>query len=104
MNDIKIPKSFTLFGRKMKVKMCNNLVVDNDHVGESKFRVEEIRVQVSDKVYPRTKDQTTQTYFHELTHIIIDEIEYSFNTPDEEEKFVRLFSKLLYQALKTAVY
>ena len=43
-----------------------------------------------------------RTYFHELTHAILDEIGYHKLSGDE--KFIEAFSLLLHQAMKTSKY
>lgn len=104
MVEMKLPKSFELMGRVFQVKIVPNLVNENDAVGEAKFRVDEVRLQKITESCPLTKDKQMQSYYHELVHHIICEMGYEFRNDNEEEKFVTLFSKLLYQGLKTAKY
>jgi len=104
MNRIEIPESFELFGREIQVNIIPDLAMDTDDIGEAKLRYDEIRLQKSTEGYPISRDRQMQCYYHELTHFILNEMDYIFRNNKDEEKFVSAFSRLLYQAIKSAKY
>lgn len=101
----KIPTSFTIFGREIKVLLKDNISQDDDAIGEAKYRVDEIWIQNNTPGYQIPKDKQVQTFYHELLHYIITESKmFTFESEAAEEKAVDVASKLLYQTLKTMKY
>ena len=102
MNEIKIPTSFQLFGSDWSILWDNKRMQDRESYGTSSYATKEItlsNIQESDTL---AEDKINQTYFHELTHAILDSMhEYDLSN---NEKFVNIFSELLYQSIKTAKY
>ena len=88
-----IPKQFKIFGLTIKVKQPWKVDKD-DNWGEASIAKKTIKVKRS-----LNKEQKEVTYLHELTHIILDSLEY--NDLSHDEDFVERFSKALHQALTT---
>lgn len=92
--EIKIPKTFKIFGLTFKVTQPHK--IDNkDNWGECSISKKSIKVKRS-----LNQEQKEITYLHELTHAILDCLEY--NDLSHNEEFVERFSKALHQALKTS--
>ena len=66
-------------------------------LGAANYDLKEIALDMS---YPSSNVE--QTYLHELTHMILAHMGEDELTGNE--KFVNLFSELLYQAIETAKY
>jgi hypothetical protein len=94
-----ISKSFTLFGNEWKVVYDKKRLDDLDLSGLCEFKNSTITLN---KQPDELKDFENTTFIHELTHAILEsmnEFELSAN-----EKFIEIFSSLLYQYIKTANY
>jgi len=89
-----IPKSFEIFGRTYKVTQPYK--VDNQgSLGECDSTHNIIKVRRNLK-----KDLKELTYLHEVTHAILDSLEY--HKLSKDEVFVERFSKALQQVLKSS--
>jgi hypothetical protein len=96
-----IPKSFQILGHTVKVEH-KEYVDFGANEGSSEHL--KLKIEVAKKDTKGDIPLTVQehTYFHELTHMILDNMgegELSSN-----EKFVDTFSALLHQAIKTSKY
>jgi hypothetical protein len=94
---MKIPKKFKIFGHEINVELSNDLHAKNDIWGEARYR--ENKIVIDNNIIEDLKEQT---FLHELVHLIlnyIDEKELRDN-----EKFVDLFSNILYQNFETMEY
>lgn len=89
-----IPKTFQIFGLTFKVTQPWKFK-NNDRWGECSIAKKTIKVLRS-----LNKEQKEVTYLHELTHAILDCLEY--NDLSNDEAFVERFSKALQQALTTS--
>lgn len=89
-----IPKQFTIFGLTFKVKQLKKLGKD-DHWGDCTISTKMIRLKKD-----LNQEQKEVTYLHEVTHAILDCLEYTELSGDED--FVERFSKALHQVLKTS--
>lgn len=96
-----IPKEFYLHGIKYLVKIADNLLGENDNLGEASYRLEEIRLQNILPGIPLTPLRQEQVFWHEVVHHILREMQ---SKKKDDEKFVELFSSLLHQALTTMKY
>ena len=96
---MKIPKSFQLLGRTIRVEFRDDLVQTADNQGEAHYRKDRIYIQPNAKGFPRSKEQVEATFCHELVHFILSEMEEEKLRQDE--RFVGLFSGLLHQALNS---
>lgn len=88
-----IPKSFKLFGRTFKVTQPKQ-IDGRSSWGSCNYGKAQIKV-----LKGLSDEDKEQTYLHEITHAILDGLEY--NELSDDEKFVDLFSKALHQVLTT---
>jgi hypothetical protein len=106
-NRFKIPNRFRLLGQTIEVELQSNLVYDNDNGGEARYRGNKIALQQSTEGFPRLLSQIEGNFFHELIHWILYMMGWvdSEGVPlNDDEKFVRLVSGFLHQALTTMEY
>lgn len=89
-----IPKNFKCIGFDINVRYSKEPMEDR---GYEYFDRQEIVIAPESEDYPR--QQVEQSFLHEVTHFILDCMEQEKLSKDE--KFVNLFSSLLYQALTT---
>lgn len=88
-----IPKKFKLFGRTFRITHPHKIDKGSSW-GSCDYG------KASIKILRRLSDEDKeQTYLHEMTHAILDGLEYK--ELSEDEKFVDLFSKALHQVLTT---
>lgn len=92
--EIFIPKRFKIFGLTFKVVQPWK-VDSKDNWGECSIAKKTVKVKRS-----LNQEQKEITYLHELTHTILDCLEY--NELSANEDFVERFSKALHQAIKTS--
>jgi hypothetical protein len=92
-NKINIPKTFQIFGLTFKVTQPWKF--KGDHWGECSIAKKSIKVKRS-----LNQEQKEITYLHEITHAILDCLEY--NDLSHDEDFVERFSKALHQVIKTS--
>lgn len=108
---IEIPKSFQLLGHTYKVEISDKLYEDHDAYGDCDVEKKLIRLQkigMVNRIDKKTKniidtieiteEDFIETFFHELTHVIL------YNIGEEklfsDEKFVGLMGKCFMEALK----
>ena len=89
-----IPRKFSIFGRDYKVTQPYK-VDSQGSLGECDSTHNTIKIRRNLK-----KDLKELTYLHEITHAILDSLEYHKLSSDEV--FVERFSKALHQVLKTS--
>lgn len=94
-----IPKSFKIFGQTIKVQMVKTLVSDEEAVGLWLANENKIKLQKSSEKYPIKEENIEQTFYHELTHCILDKI--GHNELSSNEEFVERFAQALHQVVKT---
>lgn len=104
---LRLPKSFMLFGRTIKVKYWEKAKTLKGHpnaswLGLADNRTDDIHIALKTKEgIPRSDAEIMRTFYHELTHWILFELE---NNKKNNEMFVDKFSKLLHQAITTLKY
>ena len=100
--NIKIPKSFQLFGQTITVHFVPHLASENGNIGEA--RLGENKIYLQDNVEGRkmSKEQIEWVFLHELTHMIFSHMGEDELT--QNEILVDNFSRLLHQSLKTMKY
>lgn len=87
-------------GKTIRVEYQNDMNHNQGSIGIADYKANKILLQ--DHVNgssPMHKDVVEQTFFHELTHMILNEM--SADELNNDETFVTVFSGLLYQAIKT---
>ncbi len=101
MAQLKIPKSFQLLGHTYKVKVVSKVDKGDDSWGQldPHKKVLKLRNFYLDEA---DKEVFIETFFHELIHAILFELEY--NKESNNEEFVERVGRGLHQALKTAKY
>ncbi len=93
--DIKIGKSFQLFGTTYQVRQPNKVIVKGESVlgyCDTDDGIIEIRRNLK-------KELKEVVYLHEVTHAILGSLEY--HKLNNDELFIERFSKALHQILKT---
>jgi hypothetical protein len=88
-----IPKTFILGGVTFNVELVDN--IDNTGLGRT-LNCTGI-IKIAEKFYGQNipDDSKERTFYHELTHAILDEL--GFKELTTNEQFVDAFSALLYQ-------
>jgi len=99
--EVQIPETFELIGRKISVVFQDDLIMEDDKVGLANYRIDKVVLQPTNAGVKRPIDRIKETYFHEVTHFILEAMESKLF---DDETFVSLFSSLLYQVLKTSEY
>lgn len=89
-----IPKEFEIFGLTFKVTQPWK-VDKEEHWGECSIAKKTIKIKRS-----LNQEQKEITYLHEVTHAILDCLEYDKLSNDEQ--FVERFSKALHQVIKSS--
>lgn len=96
----RIPKSFTVGGQDMDVLIADT--IPEDKLGECTIWNGIIRIARVYKGIPQTQSSQYNTFFHELTHAVLDTMgEYELNN---NEKFVCTFSGFLTEAIRSFKY
>lgn len=96
----RIPKSFTVGGQEMDVLIVDT--IPEDKLGECTIWNGSIRIARVYKGFPQTQSSQYNTFFHELTHAVLDTMgEYELNN---NEKFVCAFSGFLTEAIRSFKY
>lgn len=90
-----IPHSFTLAGLTIDIVKSDTLIKEKGIIGQANYSEQKIYIDASHS----PDDSIEQAFYHELTHFIL----FVMNEDKlrNNEKFVDVFSHLLYQALKT---
>lgn len=102
MNRFKIPKKFKLFGNEIIVQYDENKSRELEALGACSSNLNKIIYTNISSTGTLPKDVISQTFMHELIHMILFKM--GENKIAEDEKFVDLFSQLLYQYYITAEY
>lgn len=102
MNQIKIPESFSLLGREIKVEYDEKLIDRENIQAFVSYRQNKIVLQPNGENVDRFEGSIEICFLHELTHFICEVI--GEDKLRQDEQFVDLFANLLYQAFKTAKY
>ena len=97
-----VPKSFFIFGHEFSIVFQDELIQEEEAVGTYRHGKHLITIQNNKKGATILKSRQEQTFFHELTHCILDQM--GEEKLYHNEKFVDLFSQCLHQILKTAKY
>jgi len=99
---MKIPKKFKLFGTTINIVWNNKRLHDMEAYGLEDYSRCEITLSNKNQNGKVSKDRIVDTFYHERTHAILN----AMNETDlsRDENFVDVFSKLLRQADETAKY
>lgn len=97
-----VPKSFEIFGQTITVVFVDNLARERDVDGEAHHRLNEIRIQKNTNGNFRTDEQIDETFWHEVTHVILEKLQY--HKLNNDEQFVGRFGSALQQVIKTSKY
>lgn len=95
--DFKIPEKFSIGGLEYAVQFTDAL--EENELG--RWCGNECKLYITEAIHGVTPsiDRIRQTFFHELTHSILDFTgHYKLNN---DEQFVESFSNALYDAIKT---
>lgn len=96
----KIPKSFTVGGQEMDVLIVDT--IPEDKLSECTIWNGSIRIARVYKGIPQTQSSQCNTFFHELTHAVLDTMgEYELS---QNERFVCTFASLLTEAVRSFKY
>lgn len=113
---INIPKEFTLFGHKYNVVIKNDLFETDGCYGDADEDLKQIRLQdvgeasrkncgdvdMPDIKVKITENAVIETYFHEVTHIILDAL--GEEELSQNEKFVNMMGKAWLEIYLSSVY
>ena len=91
-----IPKTFTMGGQTVKVKLMKTIPVEGA-VGLCKFFENEILIQTHTNGKPMAKTQVEQIFYHEFMHYLFDQCRREDLSTDEN--LVDLAGEFLYQSL-----
>lgn len=97
--EFKIPESFNVGGVTInvhKVERCENNALGNCLLAAGRIEIADI----CNKDTKQTESNKVNTFFHELTHSILDTM--AENELSTNEKFVSTFSAFLTEAITTA--
>lgn len=111
-----IPKEFTLFGHKYTVRLEKDLLEKENCYGNADEDMKLIRLQDVGKAMRRyeedgktydteieiTENTLIETFFHEVTHIILDAT--GEDSLSENEKFVNIVAKSMLEIYLSSVY
>jgi predicted SprT family Zn-dependent metalloprotease len=92
---MKIPNELQLMGLKIKTKIHDHIIIENNTIGEAHFNTHTIYL-VSERVGV-AKEAIELTYIHELVHFILYML--GKNDLNQNEEFITTFSNLLHQAI-----
>jgi hypothetical protein len=98
-----IPKRFNILNHTFKVKIVDQIVNDNEsRLGEccKDLCSIDVATHINDDQLPDSVME--HTFFHEVTHVILDMM--GEEKLSSDEKFVDVFSGLLHQVIKTSKY
>lgn len=100
-----IPKSFKIFGQTITIAWDEELVNNDDAVGQARYRYNMIALQPSTAGKPRTKDQLMASFWHEVFHFLFYLLgDYAIGKTKlrKDEKLVDMLAQALYQVLTSA--
>ena len=93
------PIKFEILGQEIDIIYRDSLSNERDANGEAHFRDNQIWIQRDVKGCPRKEEQIEETFWHEVTHIILEKLQYQ--KLSENEEFVGRFGSALQQVVKT---
>ena len=96
----KLPASIEILGNKITIEQVDNLYQVGDRFGDWDCKTNTIRVQTPDKGMPN--DVIFATFFHEVSHAILDLTGHGDLSSDES--FVERIGQSFYQAEKSRKY
>lgn len=91
-----IPTELNLMGSKFKVEMIDDIMVSSNHLGESHYYTQLIKL-ASNRL-GLCQETIEMTFIHEVVHCILFLL--GETEMNQDEKFVTQFSNLLYQFIK----
>lgn len=98
-----IPKKFTVLNHTFKVRMVDNIVTNGEvRLGECCKDLCVVDIATHSHTDPIPDSVMEHTFFHEITHVILDIM--GEERLSSDEKFVDVFSGLLHQVIKTSKY
>jgi len=97
MKDSLIPKTFQLGGSTINVELTDNKL--GSHVGQFNFPLNKIYISKEWNGQICSADYMETSFYHELTHGILDFM--GKHSLSEDEEFVEGFANLLHQFEKT---
>ena len=95
---IKIPEKIRILARTYDVVFVMNLSTDKDCCGEIAYREQTIRLQPNCESMPRHREMIESSFFHELIHGCLFELNYQ--DLQKDEGFVDRLANVLYAALR----
>ena len=90
------PSSFQILGHTYKIKLVKR-VDEEGNRGEVDFENKVIRIQKPTKGY--SYDMALETLYHEISHIMLDEMEYSELSKDET--LIERLGRSLHQVIRS---
>ena len=95
-----IPESIEVGGTYINIELVDRL--ENNRLGQCILASGKIQIaQKFDKDYVQTESSKINTFFHELTHVILDTMGES--ELSQNEKFVSCFSSFLAEAIRNSI-
>jgi hypothetical protein len=97
---IKIPDRINIMGHTYEISYDKTLGSEKDCAGEIRYRTQKIVLQPDVEGDPRHCENIEYSFFHELVHGIL----FNLNYPElrDDEAFVARFGRVLYQTLRDA--
>ena len=95
---MRIPTKFLLFGETITVEFDHDLVGKNGNFGEADFKSARIILQTPIKGIV-CESKVEETFYHELTHMILDKLAY--NDLNDDEKVVTAIGGLIHQFINS---
>lgn len=93
-----IPKSVKVGGVYYKVEFVDDLLAVSNLMGRADTGQRKIDLQKNSKAWDASESGTEQVFWHEMVHIIFDEI--GRHELSKDETLINSFSGLLYAVLK----
>ena len=97
-----IPREFKIFSKTIKVFFDEKLADRFGYNGLSNFKESTILIQPSCESYYRDYEDVKITFWHEVVHFVLKNLNYDEMAEDEE--FIRLFAPALRQVIATSKY
>jgi hypothetical protein len=102
LNKITIPSEFKLNGKKVIVQYDDEYCDENGLLGEADFTDKTITLTSKDGSKRLPKSEIQKTFYHELTHLVLDAA--SRHQLKYNEEFVDAVGMLLYEYERTKKY
>jgi hypothetical protein len=99
LNDIRIPKRFSLLGQTIDVELVDHLSGLNGTLGEARTFQNNIMLQKNVDGMPLPESQRVKIFWHEALHIILHNM--GLNEEASDEKFVDLMAGMIYNVIST---